>query len=360
MHFIPEIHAKNVDATVRECVAIAGQDRWEWRKQWMIQQIQQNPLLAEFIAERYPVELAYVSYVSAGTQLRTKAEQDPAAIRKLAIFAAAIVEVNRRLTPFGQNQLRGKLVHGLTRDDGLASLMHELATAVHLMGRGFDVTFHDLENNGGFDLLATRDQGVEVEVECKLASSDLGRGVHRRRALDLFNTLKPAITSLMKDFRGGCCYRLFVPLHLGADVRQHAAILDALKYTILTGKDVFEGDACTIYRSDFSLSENPFENIDEMPDQHSMHAFVKKRLRIANQHCMFIGSKKSKCIVVSAESRRLDNMLDSVFRTLRDAAKKQCTGKRPAILCTRFYDLGASELAQLGDVPLGVLRSSPG
>ena len=219
MHFIPEIHAKNVDATVRECVAIAGQDRWEWRKQWMIQQIQQNPLLAEFIAERYPVELAYVSYVSAGTQLRTKAEQDPAAIRKLAIFAAAIVEVNRRLTPFGQNQLRGKLVHGLTRDDGLASLMHELATAVHLMGRGFDVTFHDLENNGGFDLLATRDQGVEVEVECKLASSDLGRGVHRRRALDLFNTLKPAITSLMKDFRGGCCYVSVPKPRL--DTRQH-------------------------------------------------------------------------------------------------------------------------------------------
>ena len=66
------------------------------------------------------------------------------------------------------------LVDGLQSDKGLLPLQHEMTTITHLLLNGFNVTCHDLENNGGFDFLASRD-GVEVEVECKMVSGDIGK-----------------------------------------------------------------------------------------------------------------------------------------------------------------------------------------
>ena len=47
---------------------------------------------------------------------------------------------------------------GMNKSHGLASVAHEMRVACHLMGRGYDVRFNDMEGGTGFDFLATKDQ----------------------------------------------------------------------------------------------------------------------------------------------------------------------------------------------------------
>ena len=85
-------------------------------------------------------------------------------------------------------------------DNGLAAFAHELAVAVHLWTEDFDVEFTDIEDRTRFDILARR-AGIELEVDCKTASGDLGRQIHRGRALELFNRICPAVDALLEKGR---------------------------------------------------------------------------------------------------------------------------------------------------------------
>jgi uncharacterized UPF0146 family protein len=60
----------------------------------------------------------------------------------------------------------------------------ELAVAAHLSRAGFDVEFTDIEDRARFDLLAQKED-IRLEVDCKTASGDVGRKIHRRRAIEL-------------------------------------------------------------------------------------------------------------------------------------------------------------------------------
>ena len=85
-----------------------------------------------------------------------------------------VVHCHRRLRPAGKKRLAGMLADATNRDFGLGSVAYEMEVAAHLMSRGYDVVFHDLEGGKGFDLLATKD-GASMEVECKFMSGDAGR-----------------------------------------------------------------------------------------------------------------------------------------------------------------------------------------
>jgi hypothetical protein len=84
----------------------------------------------------------------------------------------------------------------------LTSLALEMGVAVHLWNGGYDVEFTDLENRAQFDFLARKD-GVELEVDCKTASGDVGRPIHRLRALNLFNQIQSPIRDILPGSKGG-------------------------------------------------------------------------------------------------------------------------------------------------------------
>jgi hypothetical protein len=85
-----------------------------------------------------------------------------------------------KLPERGQNILKSRIAGALNNDVGLSPLAFEMRTVAHLIARGFDVEFHDLCENGGYDFLA-KDGEIAIEVECKSASGDLGHRVHLNR-----------------------------------------------------------------------------------------------------------------------------------------------------------------------------------
>jgi hypothetical protein len=76
----------------------------------------------------------------------------------------------------------GRIKKGL--DEGLWPLQHELRVAGNLSKRGWDIRFHDFEEGGGFDFLATK-AGMAYEVETKAISSFTGWAVIPRNVNNL-------------------------------------------------------------------------------------------------------------------------------------------------------------------------------
>jgi len=108
----------------------------------------------------------------------------------LYCFVANIARVHEKLGDGGKSRLLGAVRSGLEKEAGLGPLDFEMKIAAHLMSRGFDVDFHDLENGGGYDFLASSD-GRETEVECKYISGDTGRKIHSRKLFDLGGLWSP-------------------------------------------------------------------------------------------------------------------------------------------------------------------------
>ena len=100
------------------------------------------------------------------------------------------VQVHARLTTQGKRRLAGALQSSLEKEHGLGPLTFEIKVAAHLISRGFQIEFHDLEAGGGYDFLAISGS-TKIEVECKHVSADIGRQIHRRALYDLGGVLFP-------------------------------------------------------------------------------------------------------------------------------------------------------------------------
>ncbi len=75
------------------------------------------------------------------------------------------------LSEKGKAVLLGRIEDGL--DSGLWPLRHELGIAANLSKRGWDIQFHDLEEEGGFDFLVEK-RGMTCEIEAKAISAFTG------------------------------------------------------------------------------------------------------------------------------------------------------------------------------------------
>jgi hypothetical protein len=106
----------------------------------------------------------------------------------------------------------------------------------HLNQKGFDVTFQDIDHGGGFDFLAVKD-GVELEVECKSASGDLGRQVHRRRMIELSRHLQSVIKEALTS-QGGRLVRVLLPGSLHGRREFLGGLAETIRSVIRTERSV--------------------------------------------------------------------------------------------------------------------------
>ncbi len=139
MYFEPQAVPAEIVPLFRRFVSITGWKPWKKRLAALKQQVTDNPLLREYFAERYGLELEL------GRLLRVLRRGGkiglPAAYRETAVlsFVATVARVHQRLSPQGQRRLAGMLRSGLDAEHGLASFQHEMGIATHLMAQGFDV-----------------------------------------------------------------------------------------------------------------------------------------------------------------------------------------------------------------------------
>lgn len=327
---------------------------------WIQQELSENPQMKDWLHDRCSVEWAMGEIISSGQlQTLTPGLLNGFGRYALASFAAGTVQLYENLSIGAKNRLRGQLVDGLQTDKGLLSLQHEISTLVHLVHVGFDVEAHDLESGGGFDFLARRGE-LEIEVECKLFSADIGRKIHRRHSAKLFKVLMPTIQKVFRDVNHGLLIRITLPDRLTGSPNQHQEISVALQASLLTnGSDTSQQHKVSLY--DFDIARSPFiaASFQEIKREKVIE-FIASLTGYKNSTLMMIIAPSKGAVIVTLESAKSDAVLEGIRRQLRDAAVDQLTGERPGCLVAQLSDLTTEQLLKLASTDSSVRQGASG
>ncbi|WP_433704453.1 hypothetical protein [Paraburkholderia sacchari] len=350
MRFSVEIRDTEVAGLLQALMQITGTEPWKRRFEWLQRELNENPLMEDWLRERCAIEWAMREILSDSSlkpnqtfKLQNQAQYD------LVAFAAGTVRCHEQLSESGRRRLRGVLLDGLKEDKGLLSIQHEIATAVHLISRGFDVEFQDMEHGGGVDFVAKK-EGVEIEVECKMFSADLGRKIHRRRSATLYKQLAEVLVETYNSATRGLIVAVTIPDRLTPAPAQHRAIEAAVRNGVLQGEALTQTEHCTVRTWDFAICDSPFSRAPGEFSRDAVDQFVRARTGRSNANLIIMFSPGQRALILSLASEKQDEVLDGMRRQLRDAAKGQFTGTRPAMLAVQLHALTADQLINLGQL----------
>ena len=198
------VYSYEVPAIFQDISTIVPMTVWKRRGQGLEHLEHANPFLGPYFEDKYPIERSIyraLSYRSKTGRYPRVRGSKAARIYELYSFLNSIRYVYQQLSNSGKTRLRGRLQDGLKEPQGLLPLALEMSVGVHLSNANFDVDFVDLLGGGQYDISARRDE-LELEVECKASSGDVGRPIHRHRVLELFHRIKPMIDSRL-NLAGG-------------------------------------------------------------------------------------------------------------------------------------------------------------
>lgn len=345
MKFAIDVVDRDITELVTKFIAITGAEPWSKKFAVLRRQLRDNPFLRDWQAEHFGVELKLLQLIE--EQERTGAfsvHVEDQLHYKLYAFVAGVVRIHERLCLAGQRRLRGMLRDGLQPDNNLLSLQHEILTVVHLVGRGYDVVMNDLENGSGVDFIASL-QGLELEIECKMFTGDIGRQIHRRKALDLHKHLSVTLQRAYGTAAKSRLVRITIPTRLTCSPLQLQGIDSTVSVALQPNAFAAKTEYCEVQVSEFDVADSPF-NVSA-PSEVTLEAistFVEAKLNRINKELMIIFSPGKRALVALVESARPDAVLKGIYRQLREAAKGQFTRSRPGILSVQFQDLTADQM----------------
>lgn len=349
MRFPVSLDTQHLFSTLAAFIAITGWGPWERRREELTFQLRENFLLADLFRERHQLELGLFRLADERRRRTKPRRQIQDALEyQIAAFMATTVGFYQRLDAAGKDRLAGRLRDGLQSDTALNALCHEMTTAAHFLQQGFDVDPSDLRAGGGFDFLIA-DGRIEAEVECKLATSDIGRRIHRRHMLTLGRAIQPELVKLGPNMAGGHFVNVLLPERLSANLALHRRIADAVA-TVLRDKQSVNNKDFQVSAQFFDLASTPFGEKDRISvHTRELSAFVRTTFGKPNANVMAHGIPGRLGIVVCVESTKKDRVAHGIYHQLRDAATRQFSKKRPGVLVIRLADLSDGQLMSLAN-----------
>lgn len=353
MRFAPDLPDHKIPNFLRILLEIPTPALWDHRAKDFEQQIRANPLIESYIDAHYSIERTMervrnhkkkTGRLPDATKLDT-----PNAVRRLYNFAAMIAQVYSNLSAAGKNVLKGRIRGALRDDIGLAPLVSELEIAIHVMRKGFDVEFHDLEHGGGYDFFAKRDD-IELEIECKAVSGDLGRKIHLRRQYQLGGLVYPVMKEVLSD-GGGRLAIATLPDRLHGDQAQMQEIASSISRVLKTGNQIADPAPCSVAFKEFDIAASPFSRaVPEDNLQDDVVDFCQSAFGYELHHLMMIFRPGQGAVIVAVQSARKDDVLRSLYRQTKEASR-QLSGDRPGVICVNLMDVTADQLHEIADVP---------
>jgi hypothetical protein len=349
MRFVPEVHDREFPDLAARFAQLVGLDRLRHRFEWLHRELADNPLMDSWLRERCSLELTLNDILVKDSVSRlTPLVVNTEAEYELVAFLAGVLKIYALLSPAGQRRLRGRLIDGIQTEQGLLAVQHEVTTVAHLMSRGFDVECQDLERGGGFDFLA-RSDGIELEIECKMASCDIGRKIHKRKSLVLFKQLQAAISGAYASATVGLVVRVTLPDRLSGKSEDHRTIASAVTKALLCGGQL-STDPCAVRVYDFPIGGSPFDIKTEAElSRPAVRDFIQRLTGQSNTNSMTFFSPGKRAIVVVLDSMKPDKVLEAVRAVLRESALNQFTKIRPALLAVQLHDLSEEQFRELAD-----------
>ena len=348
MYFPPEVTDQELPGLIRRFTEITGWSPWKKRLTWLEGGVKSTVAMPHFWQERFELELAFATiqkwYKTTGRYPKKSLTIDE---QRFLSFASMLVRCYEKLGHLGRGRLRGMLVDSLKSDYGLAPLAYEMKIAAHLMSKGFDVTFHDLESGGGHDYLAVKDD-VQIEVECKFVSGDIGRQIHLKRLYQFGEYVTPRLYALMPRILGGMFVHVTIPERLHGQESQHALITENISKAITLQEGEFQFADSLVSVSKFALENSPFAtHTPQLLGKQDVDQFVSRNFGVENRNMLIIFRPHNHAVIVVLQGSKEDRVLTGIHRQLKDSARNQFTADLPAVLCCHLADVAEHELLSL-------------
>jgi hypothetical protein len=321
MRFEPSAPMKAAGATLAGLASIIGRSTLQKRADALRSQIESNPILGHFLSRQYAIELAidrlFCRRRTTGRWPKKFVDDETS---EALSFAFALTRVHERLPPNARTRLEQRLYGSLKGSGSLAPIAHEMTVAIHLMNRGWNVEFHDLEEGAGFDYLA-RNGAEEIEVECKHASADAGRKVHRDDFGRFAGPLLPALQEFAHD-RAADLIHLRVKHRLpSADEdlsRLRSAVVGALNTATAVNTNDYTVDMLRVGLS------HPLKVGEAV-----MRQEVEHYLGTGHYHLLY-AARGAELAVLGVTSEEHDRVLTYIYKQLKHAAGQFCGSDRPS------------------------------
>ena len=295
---------------------------------------QKNPFAHEYLESKYSQEISLYRCkrrIRSGKKIGLESHD-------AVTFASAYVQMFNRLRKTGQRNIKGKLTSGVKSDpNGLAPLRFELLTAIHFSQIGIKLSCNDYDGGRGFDFMGEI-SGHAIEIECKYVSEDKGRKIPMRDVIDFAKSLKNSYLPQLD---------LFIDVEIvdrfPTDINKKYALFDAICSYVISQE----------YCNDHIRSINVFEihrNIkDKLINEGTMRvndvirSIASTEYGLNNTQIVAI-IENTRSVFVSFRSAVPDNHVEAIYRDLKDAAKRQLSGKRAGILCVYLSGINADEM----------------
>src|SRR3984957_1840094 len=226
--------------------------------------------------------------------------------------------------------LLGRIKKGL--DEGLWPLQHELRIAGNLSKRGWDIRFHDFEDDGGFDFLAAK-AGMAYEVEAKAISAFTGWALKPRNV----NNLLVEITQhFVGNESGGIpVVGATVLSHLSSDRKELQRLVSAFSTVART-------------KTGFALPDAQIRFIGAVPDMASdallqtTYAHAKKCNRLV------LVKSNHPTLILELDSSKPNQIGRKLIQTISETARRQFSGSTPAVIWTHINFIPDEVFLSLG------------
>jgi hypothetical protein len=319
------------------------------RAQFLNTRAAKNEYVGHFILQRHRLELALWDVVNRYRkydQLPPFFAQDQIDYSRLRAynFMTMLCGVHQYLSASGKKRLEGRVAHGLSDENDFSSLAQEMDVVGNLMQFGCDVTCHDLEGGSGFDFLASRD-GAEIEIECKVISTDKGRQIHQYDVLALAERLPQFVDwNTFDNENGGAVITVRLPARMSRNPVVMARMAKAIGASV-KAKAAHSAPDFDIQYIPFDVKSSPFRashifTEDEVGD------FARQFAKFDNSYDLVQVTPGKSALIVSIGSNKPIKTVAYTYESHKDGAK-QLSGTRPGVLMATFADLSSGDLEDL-------------
>ncbi len=259
-------------------------------------------------------------------------------------LAAQVLSIMEHSSGVEATKLVQRIRGAFQRPDSMRAIQLEMIAATHFVQRGHQIIWPEMEGIGTFDLLV-KDLGTNgLEVECKSISFDKGRKIHRREALEFHQLVKLQLQTFSQNLQTGIAVVLTVPGRLPTSFQQKMDLAKHVISSVLAAQSMVLEDGSDIRVSEFDMATlGVLETGGGSVISREAREAIDQITATQNRESMIVGNKNG-AVVFVLQSRQDDTMLQYVFDTLSESAKKQVSKSKPAIFLVGFHSIKAEEL----------------
>lgn len=341
-----ELRTAQIPETFRRFASEIGEEHWLNRVKLCNQEITGNVFLRELLWRENEIafQLNHLSELTQRHRRIPMQEIENPAIYPSASLMAQALSVMDTSTKEDAERFRRRIHGALKNPADMRGLRLELSAATHFIRRGKKVSWPETTGIGTFDLLVEGDNHSPLEVECKSISEDKGRRIHRRDTADFVALLEPQLRPTTTGLRRGMSVKLTIPDKLPSVHKQRIELAKSAARAVFAGQNICLPDGTTIQITDFDLGQ--LGNAPHL-DPRQLRAALDGISGTNNRSAVVIGTKAGGALVITIQSQREDSLLDSIFDTLGNAAKRQLTGLRAGMLFTGLDGLAGEQLSSV-------------